>query len=131
MIDGGIESFRRIMSIVLDKSKQPVLFHCYGGKHRTGIIALAVRYIQGGNWTKIRPTVVLPGLPPYKKDILIDNDAKMEYLLYNPSNPRQENFDFINEYSKSADFKKLVKQYQEILNERPQNAGVTISPKPF
>ena len=44
-VDGGINSFFGVLRIVLNPSNQPVLFHCFGGRHRTGMITLAIRYL--------------------------------------------------------------------------------------
>lgn len=109
--DGGVDAFYRIMDIVLDPAKQPVLFHCHGGIHRTGMIGMAVRYLQGGEWIKNT------GKHVYKKKIIADNKAKKEYLFYNPKHPRQENLDFVDKVSHTEKFKKLKIEYQERLNQ--------------
>ena len=89
--DGGEDAFMRILDVVLDPSKQPVLFHCLGGSHRTGMVALALRYIEGDAWLKGSFPVRVP--PIFRKQDL--NQAQYEYhlqlrnkLLFRDSNLR-------------------------------------------
>ncbi|OFZ51970.1 MAG: hypothetical protein A2381_01550 [Bdellovibrionales bacterium RIFOXYB1_FULL_37_110] len=110
-LDGGVDAFYRILAIALNPENQPVLFHCHGGIHRTGMIALAIRYLQGGSWTKAFKVPYY-----YDDDLLITNKAKQEYILFNPKKPRVENFQFIDSVSRSPEFKKLSKTYQSRLN---------------
>ena len=109
-VDGGKDAFYRILEIVLNPKNQPVLFHCHGGIHRTGIIAMAIRYLQGGPWTKTLR------VPYYHDDLLISNKAKQEYIIFNPKKPRVENFQFIDVVSLEPEFKKLSEIYQARLN---------------
>jgi len=109
-VDGGKDAFYRILDIILNPKNQPVLFHCHGGIHRTGMIALAIRYLQKEEWT--RPFKI----PYHYDDLLITNKAKQEYILFNPKNPRVENFQFIDEVSFDPEFKKLSEIYQTRLN---------------
>jgi len=109
-VDGGRDAFYRILEIILNPKNQPVLFHCHGGIHRTGMMALAIRYLQKEEWTK-------PLKAPYLyDDLLISNRAKQEYILFNPKKPRKENFQFIDEVALDPEFKKLSEVYQDRLN---------------
>lgn len=106
-IDGGIGAFKRIMSIVLSPENQPVLFHCNGGRHRTGMIAMSIRYIQGGDWVR-----------PLKNNFIIKltNKAQVEYFAYNKALPRKGNVEFVEEVSRHKFFQEYVELYRELLN---------------
>lgn len=101
-IDGDLDDFFTILKIVLDPSKQPVLFHCFGGRHRTGMIALALRYMQGGWW--------LDG-PKHKRYGREMNPAQFEYYRFNHLFYRKENLDFIEKVSQDPRFLELKDQY--------------------
>ena len=73
-LDGGLESFYRVLELVLNKDNQPVLFHCFGGRHRTGMVALAIRSIQGGWW--------LSGPTKQRRGLQL-NPAEYEYYKFN------------------------------------------------
>ena len=49
--DGGVDRLFVILDLILDPVNQPVLFHCHGGRHRTGMFAMILRHMQGGVWT--------------------------------------------------------------------------------
>jgi Tyrosine phosphatase family len=108
--DGGVDGFYRILEIILNPENQPVLFHCHAGIHRTGMIALAIRYLQGGKWTQ---KLKIPF--PYQ-GLVVNNRAKQEYLIFNPAEPRIENFEFIDSISITNEFKKLSETYRNKLN---------------
>ena len=105
-IDGGIDNFFKILRIVLDTKNQPVLFHCFGGRHRTGMIAMALRYMQGGKWTN--------GFYKEKKGIRM-NLAQYEYYKFNRSLFRKENLEFIEQVKDDPRFIELKIQYGELL----------------
>lgn len=92
--DGGVDAFARILDVVLDPSKQPVLIHCLGGRHRTGMTALALRYIEGGEWLKGSHSV---RLPPYTKSVTLNN-AQYEYYKHNTLMFRFDNLKFIDTF---------------------------------
>ena len=92
--DGGEEAFKRILDVVLDPSKQPVLFHCLGGHHRTGMVALALRYIEGDAWLKGSYPVRVP--PIFRKQDL--NRAQHEYYLHNKLLFRGVNLRFVEDF---------------------------------
>lgn len=102
-LDGGVEAFYRILDLVLDQANGPVLFHCNGGFHRTGMIALALRYIQGGKWLEVPAGQKL-------------NNAQLEYNYYNVDFRRAENLAFIESISKSDKFKTYISRYRDLLN---------------
>jgi hypothetical protein len=103
-VDGGIEAFYRILDLMLDPNNQPVLFHCLGGKHRTGMMGLAIRSIQQGKWLKNAPN------NEYTR-------AEQEYFDYNFLTPRKENFLFINEINKTERFQNYILDYKNELTE--------------
>ncbi len=102
-LDGGVEAFYRILDLVLDSNNGPVLFHCNGGFHRTGMIALAIRYIQGGKWLETPAGQKL-------------NNAQLEYNYYNVDFRRAENLAFIESISKTEKFKTYISKYRDLLN---------------
>lgn len=111
-VDGDMAAFDRIMSVILNPDNQPVLFHCWGGRHRTGMVAMAIRYIQGGKWleTRTQPLKFKSG----KK--LMVNHAVFEYTRHNLTKIRRENFDFIKQFSEDVRLQALRQQYQNALN---------------
>lgn len=107
-VDGGIENLMRILNIVLNPSNQPVLFHCHGGKHRTGMVALIIRYLQGGWWTD----------DFYKKRWRMDlNPAQYEYYKYNKLLFRKDNLYFVEDFSNDQLFYQLDEKYGEKIRE--------------
>ena len=110
-VDGGIDALMRIMELILN-SKTPVLFHCAGGLHRTGMIAMVIRYIQGGQWIEGKKKKILVGLG----EQMWLNPAQYEYYLHNRFQFRYENIKFIEEFTKSDEFDLLVSQFRNSLN---------------
>lgn len=106
-IDGGIEAVRRVLDIVLDPARQPVLFHCFGGRHRTGMVAMLIRYLQGGFWTE-GPTVEAKGMEL--------NPAQYEYLQFNHMMFRSDNVEFADAFSKHPSFLELKSEFSHLLN---------------
>jgi hypothetical protein len=106
-LEGGMDSFYRILDLVLE-SKGPVLFHCSGGRHRTGMIGLALRYLQGGAWTQGN----FDGPSTYKKL----NRAQFEYYQHNKVLFEPENLRFIEQWYRDPKFVEYQKRYQERLN---------------
>lgn len=88
-VAGGVETLLLNLVIILEPVNQPVLFHCFGGFHRTGIVAMLIRYMQG--WEE--------------KDIIA------EYHKYNPSFPREKNIDFVKAFSQDERFLELKRIY--------------------
>ncbi len=111
--DGGVGAFIRILELVLDRDKQPVLYHCFGGKHRTGMITLAIRYMQGGDWIHGEKTEVKSS---QDGEYYWLNPAEYEYHLYNKKSFRKENLDFVKKFSKDERFLALKKKYQPYLH---------------
>lgn len=108
------EDFFKVLDIILDPSRQPVLFHCYGGRHRTGMMAMALRYIQGGEWVNgpKRRKFVFPRMRSPEL-----NPAEYEYAEFNSALFRYTNVQYIRSFSQDAGFRQLVKTYQDLLNE--------------
>ena len=108
-LDGGIDAFMRIMHLILN-SDQPVLFHCTGGRHRTGMVAMALRYLQGGEWIhgpKRKVTVNIFG------PTLELNPAQYEYYLHNKTLFRRDNIRFIERFSHDMRFQELSELYSD------------------
>ena len=105
-VDGGIDNFFKILEIVLDPNNQPVLFHCFGGRHRTGMIAMAIRYLQGGKWTDKIVAV--------EKGIKM-NLAQFEYYKFNRSMFRKENIEFIKKVNNDPRFIDLKLKFHGLL----------------
>ncbi|MBF0314379.1 MAG: tyrosine-protein phosphatase [Oligoflexia bacterium] len=112
--DGGVDAFIRIMNIILDPANSPILFHCYGGRHRTGIVGLALRYLQGEDWINgpQRQVFVLSKLGKVWL-----NPAQYEYYKFNKLLFRQTNLDFIQRFSQEEPFLSWKQSYGRLLNE--------------
>lgn len=102
-IDGGIDAVMRVLSIMLNPENQPVLIHCLGGFHRTGMMAMVIRYLQGGFWVD-GPKVEVKGMSL--------NPAQYEYSRYNPLFFRVKNIEFIEAFSQDRRFLDLRDRYQ-------------------
>ncbi|MBF0205706.1 MAG: hypothetical protein HQK53_02345 [Oligoflexia bacterium] len=124
-IAGGITNLIQILKQIFTSANEgkAVYFHCKGGFHRTGIVALAIRHIQGGEWIrpfatpikniKAKPSkgeealqeiqhMLRHGLKMIRKDlnnegITINNPAELEYLLHNPEKARAINLETVRE----------------------------------
>jgi hypothetical protein len=109
--DGGVSDFTNIMRIILNPNRNPVLFHGVNGTQRTGMIALALRYLEGGEWI----------FGPKKNIKIWDveyelNPAQFEYYKHNKKFFKKENIDFIEKYFKEdEDFNELKRNYQDEL----------------
>lgn len=109
----NFNDFYTVLDIILDKNNQPVLFHCYGGRHRTGMVGLAIRYLQDGNWVNgiHKRMFVMPRMRYYSL-----NPAQYEYAKHNKILFRLTNLRYIEEMSKSERFKELKQLYSAELN---------------
>ena len=105
-VDGGVETVLNILKLILDTNRQPVLFHCMGGLHRTGMIGMSLRYMQGGFW------VDGPKTEAHGMEL---NPAEYEYYKYNPVLFREVNIQFIRKFSRDPRFLELKKEYGEAL----------------
>lgn len=110
-----IEDMYRVLDIILKPENQPVLFHCYGGRHRTGMVAMALRYLQGGEWVhgQKRRKFVFPRMRSPEL-----NPAEFEYAEFNTALFRFTNVQYIRSLSQDAGFQELVRTHQDLLNER-------------
>lgn len=111
-LDGDYQDFLNVLYLVLNPKNQPVLFHCTLGMHRTGMVALAVRYIQG----------VLTNIPPSDRSpidgIVPLNEAEVEYSRYLDKwgfSARKENLQFIRWFATTPEFQALVQFYRSYL----------------
>lgn len=107
-IFGDMDAFYRVLDLVLN-GDQPVLFHCTGGRHRTGMIALAIRYLQGGAWREGKY------IGPLRHQYL--NKAQYEYYKHNALQLLPRNLNFIEAWSQTAAFGEYFNQYNGRLNE--------------
>lgn len=110
--DGGTDAFLRILHLILG-ANQPVLFHCTGGRHRTGMVAMGIRYLQGGDWVNGKKRTVTVNIFGPKLEL---NPAQYEYYLHNKTQFRIENLKFIEDFSTEPAFEQLRLQYQDSLN---------------
>ncbi len=102
--DGGTDALKRILDLVLDPNNQPVLFHCMGGKHRTGMVGMIVRYIQS---EKAKETV--------SSDSVYKSLAEVEYKKHAGSSSREENVYFVRKYIQTPAFNDYVSRYRNLL----------------
>lgn len=110
--DGNVDDMIRILELVLNND-EPVLFHCTGGRHRTGMIALAIRYMQGGEWINGPKKEAGTGVFGKKREL---NPAQYEYWLHNKRLFRIKNIEFMEEFSKDQRFLALKETYAHSLN---------------
>jgi len=107
-IFGDMDAFYRVLDLVLG-GEQPVLFHCTGGHHRTGMVALAIRYLQGREWRGGK----YPG--PLRRPYL--NKAQYEYYKHNLVQFQSKNLDFIEAWSQTTAFGEYSRHYSDKLNQ--------------
>ena len=105
-IDGGMENVLRVLGLILDANNQPVLFHCHGGMHRTGMIGMILRYLQGGEWVD-GPKVTRYGMAL--------NPAQYEYYKFNSLFFRKENIEFVEQFAQDPRFIDLKNAYGQLL----------------
>lgn len=108
--DGGMEDFYTILDIVLNPENQPVLFHCHGGGHRAGMVAMTLRHIQG-ILSEQSPTNLDPidGIVPI-------NEIEVEYhSFFERGHPRHENIEFIRWFVTTEKFQEYVEKYRNLL----------------
>lgn len=113
------DNFYFILKLVLE-SRDPVLFHCTGGRHRTGMIAMAIRYMQdpeGNFWTKPFRQEIKVKVRGIKHLVGLRNLAEIEYYLHNKDFLRENNLRSLRTISLETRFKKFAKKYGSSLNE--------------
>ena len=109
------ENFYFILKLVLE-TPDPVLFHCTGGRHRTGMIAMAIRHMQGGYWTKPFRQEIKVKIPNINHLVGLRNLAEIEYYLHNKKFVREKNLISLRTLSRESRFKELAKKYGPSLN---------------
>jgi hypothetical protein len=124
---GSEESLYNITYALL-KSDGPVDFHCKGGIHRTGMIGLTVRYLQGGAWTKDFPFPIELPVKSGHSIIMaqIGNLAEYDYYLHNTHNYRPENLEAIRKFTQEDEFnciKNVVGPYISLVSTGGTCAG--------
>ena len=107
-------NFFKVLDILL-KDQGSSLFHCTGGLHRTGMISLALRHIQGGVWLKEfkKPVVIRTKL--FWQNSL-KNLAEVEYYLHNPMKFRMVNINAMRTLVHQPEFEELKTKYKNLLN---------------
>ena len=116
--DGDVDALVRILEIVLDPNNQPVLFHCEGGKHRTGMVTLAIRHLQN-LWTEPHD---IPVTIRGQKRLL--SKAEFEYFHHTlwMTDPfvdqfREKNITFIDQFIHDPRFAELQKKFGALVRE--------------
>ena len=109
------DNFYFILKLVLE-SRDPVLFHCTGGRHRTGMIAMAIRYMQGSYWTKPFRQEIKVKIPNINHMVGLRNLAEVEYYLHNKRFLREKNLQSLRALSQESKFKALSKKYGRSLS---------------
>ena len=110
--------FHFVMGFILE-AKNTVLFHCVGGMHRTGMIALLLRFLQGGDWVKpfSKPIkVIIRKKKKFFIEVKLKNKAELEYYLHNKYLFREKNIMSVNKLIKTERFLALKRKYQVALN---------------
>jgi len=119
-----LKVFLQALEIVFDSANYPLLFHCQGGKHRTGMLSMAIRKGLGGKWNIPVKFYINHDLEiklyPKDADFIAENLGEYEYFTYftygkwfeKPflQGPRQENLDFVRQLDLTNfkdDFKRL------------------------
>ncbi len=106
-VDGGAEDVLKVLEIVLNPDNQPVLYHCLGGRHRTGMVSMLLRYMQGGDWLEKRNT-------SREKDL---NLAQYEYSKFVGLLFRKENLEFVDIFQYDRRFQKMKATFGPWLRE--------------
>jgi hypothetical protein len=104
-LDGGIDAFYRIMDIVLDPANQPVLFHCLGGKHRTGMVGMTLRHLQSDKAKEV-----------VSEDPIYQSRAEVEYKEFAGAlSAREANVQFVRKFIKTKEYKDYQRRYRIFL----------------
>ncbi len=117
-ITASKQNFYTILEMILNH-EGGVLFHCTGGVHRTGMVSMAIRKLQGGQWTK--PFAEPIRIVSYSnlssgQVIYLDNLAEVEYVMHNHHNVRLENFEAVRALAEEPEFQLLYQRYHQQLN---------------
>ena len=120
-LSGGVNALLDTLSIALNKSMQPVLIHCRAGRHRTAMIQMVLRYLEGGQWTDAKKSYYGSFRYKKRKDKLIELDdlLPLEYEYFQNARPkaRMENIDFIRELMYSPEHSELRSQLKKLYQE--------------
>ncbi len=107
-IDGGVDALTRILNIVLDPQNQPVLYHCLGGKHRTGMVSMIIRHLESDNASDVIGT-----------DSVLKSRAEVEYGKYaGRSSVRPENVEFVRKFIKTDKFLDYKNKFRDDLSKK-------------
>ena len=105
--------------------------HCRGGAHDTGIIALALRYLQGGTWIEKFQENKTPywlmdlhGLHVVRANI--SNIAEQEYYNHCSGDFRQHNLEMIKALSNEPFFQCLKRKFSCYLNAVSPDAPASV-----
>ena len=119
-LSGSTEAIYEALSLALNKHLQPVLIHCRAGRHRTGIIQMILRYLEGGQWTD--SSKKYRGIFRAKKDKsnLIEKDdlLPLEFEYFHNAKPkaRIENIQFIREFMYGEQQSHFRKRLQKLFH---------------
>lgn len=107
-IDGGVDALTRILDVVLDPANQPVLYHCLGGKHRTGMVSMIIRHLESDKASEVVGT-----------DSVLRSRAEVEYGKFaGRGSVRTENVDFVRKFIKTDKFLDYKNKFREELNKK-------------
>ncbi len=118
---GGRDALYQVLKEILT-AEGPLLFHCKGGIHRTGMTGLMIRYLQGGIWTEVAPwpgaygAAFYVGMIPVPRGAKYKNLAQLEYLQHNQVHFREKNLEAVEQVSKEAQFRCLKEKFGPYLN---------------
>ena len=124
-IENGESALITILNLILHPIRQPILFHCHSGRHRTGMIAMLLRYLEGGYWTQG---------PHRERYGLMLNPAQFEYYRFNHLFFRKENLDFCTRFMQNPSYTDLLAKLSERLrkssvDDGSQNQQIWIPPE--
>jgi protein-tyrosine phosphatase len=104
-IDGGMDALYRILDIVLDPANQPAMIHCLGGKNRTGMVSMILKYLQSDSAQEI-----------ISEDPLIRTRAEVEYKKFaGRFGAKAENIYFVRRFLATKEFKEYLQKYRHKL----------------
>ncbi|MFK7826663.1 MAG: hypothetical protein AB8G05_21155 [Oligoflexales bacterium] len=115
---GGADALYQTLSLALNKELQPVLIHCRAGRHRTAMVQMILRYLEGGKW--INSSRKYSGVFRAKKDknnLMERHDLiPLEYEYFNTAHPkaRIENIEFIRDFMNNGKHAGLRKSLQKL-----------------
>lgn len=112
------ENIMNAMRIVLNKKNQPILIHCSGGKHRTGMLVMLLRWLQGGWWIngpKASVRFLMDKVSHRYEDQFL-SPLEYEYFLYARGKERWENIEFIRSFITWPEYQEFRQELISLYN---------------